>query len=301
MFFEYINQYESITIFHHERADFDALGSSFALKLYLEEHYNKNVRIVGNDAESILHHFPSIESVSDEFISSSLAIILDTANRERIDDNRIYLAKYRIKIDHHINVDSYADYEIVNSKAAATCEILAEMFYNQKLPLSKECAYYLYLGLLSDTINYTTSNTSPNTLFYGSYISKYVEDISKVSQIIFDKTVDEFKYENYLKSNIVFNGDTAYVIIEKEYEQFNVNRQKAKEMVYVMANIQGIEKWALFIKMKNGYGVSLRSKKISINELARKYGGGGHLNASGIKDVSLENVQSIISELVSLK
>lgn len=301
MLFEYINQYDSITIFHHERADFDALGSSFALKLYLEEHFNKNVKVVGNDAESIRHHFPEIEAVSDDFIANSLAIILDTANHERIDDNRIHLAKYRIKIDHHINVDQYADYEIVDVKAAATCEILAKIFYEQDLPLSKACAHYLYLGLISDTINYTTSNTTSNTLFYGAYITKYIDEISKISQIIFDKNIDEFKYENYLKNNIVFNQDTAYVIIEKEYENFNVNRQKAKEMVYVMANIQGVEKWALFIKMKNGYGVSLRSKKVSINALARKYGGGGHLNASGIKDVSWENVEKIIQELILLK
>lgn len=301
MLFEYIDQYSSISIFHHERADFDALGSSFALKLYIEEHFNKEVKIIGNDVASIEKYFPFIEQVSDEYIKSSLAIIVDTANQERIDDNRINLAKFRVKIDHHINVNQYAEYEIVDDKAAATCEILAKIFYNEKRPLSKRCAQYLYLGLISDTINFTTSNTSSNTLFYASYISQFIDNVAEISRLIFDKSLDEFKYECYLKKNIQFDGDTAYVIIDKEYENFNIHQQKAKEMVYIMSGIQGIEKWALFIKMKNGYGVSLRSKEIPINELARKYGGGGHLNASGIKDVSDENILKIIKELKQLK
>lgn len=299
--FQYIQDYNSICIFHHERADYDALGSSFALKLYIEENYNKKVYIVGNDAAAILNKFPHIEPVSDDIIANSLAIILDTANAARIDDNRIHLSPFKIKIDHHINVDNYADFEIVDDKAAATCEILAKIFYTEQKDISQECAHYLYLGLLSDTINFTTRNTTSDTLFYASYIAKFIDNISAISRIIFEKNIDEFKYENFLKSTIKFDDNIAYVIIDCEYLDYNVSKEQAKEMVYVMANLAGVDIWALFMKMRNGYGVSLRSKEIAINELAKKYGGGGHRNACGIKDLPQSKIPVLINELKKLK
>lgn len=299
--FSYIQAYDSICIFHHERTDYDALGSSFALKLYIEEHFSKKVYIVGNDAAAILNKFPLIEPVSDDIIKHSLAIILDTANALRIDDNRIALSPFRIKIDHHINVDKYADFEIVDDKAAATCEILAKIFANQNKQISKECAHFLYLGLLSDTINFTTRNTTSETLYYASYVAKHIDNISAISRIIFEKSINEFKYENFLKSTIKFDDNVAYVIIDCEYLNFNVTKEQAKEMVYVMANLEGIDIWALFMKMRNGYGVSLRSKEIPINELAKRYNGGGHRNACGIKDLPQVDIPKLIKELKALK
>ncbi len=299
--FDFIKNNDIITIFHHERADYDALGACFALKLYLEKYYQKTVYVLGDDYGSIANEFPKIVNVSDEIIKNSVAIILDTANINRIDDNRILLAQKRLKIDHHINIDQYADIEIVDENAAATCEILGEIFKENNYPLNNEIAKYLYLGIISDTISFSTTNTTTKTLKIAAYISQFIDKINEVTYLVYKKSIDEFKYENYLKQQIQYKNDIAYVVIEDEYNQFNVSKEKAKDMVYIMANVEGIEKWALIIKMKDGYGVSLRSKRIPVNELANKYNGGGHRNAAGLKNLPKEKIPQLINELANLK
>ena len=69
-----------------------------------------------------------MDVVDDETITQSLAIILDTANSARVDDERFLNAAYRLKIDHHIYVETFADVEIIQDLKGATCEILADMF-----------------------------------------------------------------------------------------------------------------------------------------------------------------------------
>ena len=45
---------------------------------------------------------------------------------------------------------------------------------------------------------------------------------------------------------------------------------------------------------------SLRSKDISVVEVAQKYGGGGHNLACGIKSISKENLEKMKLELINL-
>ena len=127
--FELVEQYDIITIYRHVSPDADALGSQFGLKQWIQETYpQKQVYALGKDAGSKQSLFPHMDSVSDETIAASLAIILDTANGARVDDERWSMAARTLKIDHHIVVESFADVEVVEDLFGATCEMLAVMF-----------------------------------------------------------------------------------------------------------------------------------------------------------------------------
>ena len=112
-----IQSHERITVFRHQRPDGDAVFSTLALACFLEDNFpQKQVKVLGSDTYEIINRF---DSVSDEFISDSLAIILDTSTADRIDDERALTAEYRIKIDHHPIVDEYGDLNIVRTSAEA--------------------------------------------------------------------------------------------------------------------------------------------------------------------------------------
>ena len=65
-----------------------------------------------------------------------------------------------------------------------------------------------------------------------------------------------------------------------------------------MAGIKGIDIWANFTEDENGKVlVELRSSKYNINPIAVKYGGGGHLQASGTTVYSFDTVKEIIKDL----
>ena len=301
--FALIAQYDTITLFRHQAADCDALGAQFGLKQWIQEHYpDKQVYALGTSLGSHGKDFPPIDAVSDEIITCSLAIILDTANAQRIDDERWRKAAYKIKIDHHIFVEQYADLEYIEDGKGATCEILAAMFQQKKEVLSKRCAEYLYSGIITDTVQFSIAATTPQMLQTAAYLLEQGVDVAKVNERNFAKNFQDFQLENYIRSHYQLeNGQVAYCILSKQaYEQFHLSFNEAKEKVYALGGVSEFRTWALFVE--NGrdasgnplYNGSLRSRDIFINDIATNFGGGGHRRACGVKQLSMENIEQII-------
>lgn len=302
-FFELIEQYDIITIYRHTAADPDALGSQFGLKQWISETYpDKKVYALGHDLGSQAHLFPNIDDASLEDIKQSLAIILDTGNAERIDDQRYLEAAYRLKIDHHINVHHYADEEYVIPTASATCEILATLFDERNIVLSKETAKHLYIGLTTDTAQFTTNNTTATSLRMAAYLAESGIDLFEINQSKLNKSYKEYEFENYLRSKVtLYKEAIAFVMVSrKEYESFGLNYNQAKEKVYIMKNVSEFEAWALFCESEADatlYNASLRSKHIAVSDIAYAHHGGGHRNASGVKDLTSQDVEDILEEM----
>lgn len=302
-----IEQAPVITIFRHNNADGDALGSQWGLKTWITQNYpDKKVYALGDHTASIKALFPQPDVLDDDTIKQSLAIVVDTANRDRINDQRALTARFIYKIDHHINVDQYGHAEFVNSQAASTCEILTEIFrgWTDGL-LSKEVAHYLFIGMLTDTISFSTTNTTANTFASAYYLAQTGIDISLIQRNIKTKPKTMFIFESFVRSKIVFEDNLAYVIItQQDYQQHQVTANQAKTCVNVMNNIEGINVWALFIEDENKpevFNGSLRSFKITINEAAAKFNGGGHKNAAGVNNLTFDQISEVIATLKSLE
>jgi phosphoesterase RecJ-like protein len=73
-------------------------------------------------------------------------------------------------------------------------------------------------------------------------------------------------------------------------------------MVNVMAGIKGINIWVNFTEdpVSEKVLVEIRSNGININKIAVKYGGGGHLNASGATIDSFEVADKLLKDLDKL-
>ena len=69
-----------------------------------------------------------------------------------------------------------------------------------------------------------------------------------------------------------------------------------------LAGIKEFWIWALFTyDQETGYyAASLRSKQISIHEVANAYHGGGHKNACGVKNLSKKDIESLLQDLKQL-
>lgn len=303
---ELVKDFDVVTIFRHQIADQDALGSQFAMKLFLEGAYpEKQVYVLGESVGSCAYLFPSVDQVDDETIRNSIAIVLDTADAKRVDDERFQNAKKIVKIDHHIIVEDYADVAFVDTDAAATCEVLAFMFQGCNVEISKQCAKYLYYGLIADSINFTTTNTTSNTLLAGAYLISCGVNVSQVNKETSGMSLNEYRYISDIRNHVQIKGNVAFAIMnEKDYEQYGMNYNQAKEKVFAMANVNEFEIWCLFTEDtsygKHMYNGSLRSKEVAINEIAARYSGGGHRNACGVKKLTLSDIERIVEELNAL-
>lgn len=301
-----LRDFNEITIFRHTGADADALGAQFGLKTFLMENFpDKNVYAIGDDVGGVAHLFPARDKVSDDTIAQSCAIILDTANRERIDDKRYEMAKKIIKIDHHIVVDEYADVAFVDTSAAATSQILTKMFMNSEYTLSRTTARFLYLGILADTLSFTTSSVSIDTFTCASYLLSCGIDVSAIQQERVGMSFSDFEYMNLIRNNTKQVGKVIYAIMKVEdYEKFGFTYNVAKEKVFALSNIKEYPIYCLFSEDatygQGFYNGSLRARGYTINEIANQYGGGGHANACGVKQLALDDIERLVLDLNNL-
>jgi len=301
---ELIKENDIITIFRHEMADGDAYGSQCGLASWLKNTFSdKKIYCLGEiDAEN-LKLFGAMDQIDDQMIKNSLAIVLDTANRPRVDDKRFTLAKALIKVDHHIEVDDYGDAKYVNTNKSSTCEMVADIIndYQDITTIDQKTASYLYMGLLTDTNRFSTTNTSAGTLSMASKLAQTGIDVADLSYQIFKKSKAYFTLASYVRTQAVFDEvvPLAYVYVTKQTMiDYHVSYQIAKDLVNEFNNVEGLLVWVLFIEDEKHevgfFNGSLRSRKPVINDIAAKFGGGGHLHAAGTKGLTIDDTKRLL-------
>lgn len=305
-FTDFLNASDTITVFRHEHPDCDALGSQWGLVTWLKDNYPaKKIYALGSETTDQAV-FPESDVVNDDVIAKSLAVVLDTGNQERIDDQRYAKASKIVKIDHHPNVEPFGNIVLVNTKAAAVCEILADYFQvRTDCQLSSKAAEYLYKGLLTDTLCYATSNTTPHTLEMGAFIASHGINIPAINRELFDQDAASFRFASFVRSHIqTIGGRVAYVIISLEdQEKMHISASSARNFITELGHVKDFAAWCMFTeKLEDGkrlYDGSLRSKTIVLNDLAADYNGGGHPNASGVKNLDEKMIKTLLERIFS--
>ncbi len=294
-----------ITIYRHTHPDCDALSSQNALYTWITKNYpDKEVYMLGDETTDQTKYPPSHKVALDK-IQQSTAIVVDTANKERVDDQRFLQANHIVKIDHHPNNDPFGDENYVVETAAATCEILTNFFTNV---LSKEIDYeiaeYLYKGLLTDTLCFRTSNTTKHTLQMAAILAGYNIDIPAINRELFDISYANFEFSTWIRQNVQRKGEHfAYVVIHQDVlDRFHLTGSSARNRIDELGHVKEFTIWALFTQRPDSelFDGSLRSKTATINTIASKYNGGGHKNACGVKDLNETNLQSLIDDLYKI-
>jgi phosphoesterase RecJ-like protein len=83
-------------------------------------------------------------------------------------------------------------------------------------------------------------------------------------------------------------------------KKFNVIPSEASLLVSTLGDVKGIKAWCFFIEEEDQIRVRLRSKGPVINQLAKKYNGGGHPLAAGASVYSWNEVDTVIDDLIEL-
>ena len=297
---EMIEQFDTICVFRHILPDGDANGSQFGIKSWIENRYpDKKVYALGKENPDTF--FPQCYHGELNY-SKALAIVCDTSNRERIDgEEQAFQCAKIIKIDHHPVVDSYGNVNIVDDTTCAACEVIGQMLMDHNEVLTPETATYLYCGLLTDSQKFSIPTVSERSLRIASYLVGFGVDIQMCNLKMFSSNLKEYEFESYIRTKVQFVEDgLAYIIADiKDYEQFDLTFEKAKEKVNVMANVNEFEVYCLYTEQTAGkYAASFRSKKTTLNDIAAHFGGGGHNFASGAKDLTLEDIKKVNQELI---
>jgi len=175
---------------------------------------------------------------------------------------------------------------------------LNEKLDRNKIFLTKELAYYLYISLAADTGSFRYKNTSEKSFLLASLLSKI--DINP-EEINFNLEANDLKltrFYGWVMQNLFYDNNISYIIITKnQREDFNITETEAALAIDQIRNIKGVQISVLFVEQNDeSFRVRLRSRDVDLTELANRYGGGGHKLACGIILHNSDDIEKIISD-----
>lgn len=301
---EAVESYNKIIIHRHVRPDPDALGSQASLAYLIKNHYpEKKVYVVG-DEEVSLQFIVKMDEISDNIYEGALIIICDTANVERISDERYSKGDKIIKIDHHPNEDQYGDLLWVDTEASSVSEMIYELFETWRdlkgMKMTKMAARCIFTGIVGDTGRFRYPNTSVRTFRYVSEVLKQPFSPGEIYEKLEKKSLNDARLEGYILNNFQFFdvGAGAIRLSNELLEKYQVTVSDASRLVNTFANVDGLKAWVFFVEEPDSLiRVRLRSKGPQINSLAQKFNGGGHPLAAGASVHSWEEADNVLVQL----
>ncbi len=289
---ERIKRAKSAVILTHMRPDGDAIGSALALSRALDVLGIENSVSDESDIPSNLSFLTGTEKIGKGFFKEAdLYIAVDSADEQRlgalVDDFRaVSRKKDTVNIDHHVSNTRFAKYNYVR-ECSANCMNIAVLVEKLGVPLDKELAQYLLLGLLTDSGNFSHDDVTEETFLTAAKLVKAGADIrwlnynlfkkqSAVRAALFADTMSRIRY--------FFEGKFAAIVISREaMKKFGADNGMTEGFVDFPLSVDTVEVCASVMEVKKGqYKISLRSKNYAdVNKVAGTYGGGGHVRAAG--------------------
>lgn len=304
-----IKENQTIVVYRHLLPDFDALGTQMGLVTWLKDNFpTKEIHFVGEGHRTFIPAlFPEPEQLDEkwyqEHAKNYLAIVVDTATKERISYANLETAKLVIKIDHHPAVENYGDVNIVYPDFAAASELVGLFCLSRpsKYRLSVEAAQYFYIGLVGDTGRFQYQSTTPMTLRIGADLIDTGFDPTEVYNRMY---ASDFRSLNLLKFvlnnyKLTDKGVCYYVISDADQKKLDITLNEGKLHINTFRNIKGVDICVSVTEDKPGekWRVSLRSAHTRINQVAEKFHGGGHDFASGCEIKTLDELPALLKEL----
>jgi phosphoesterase RecJ-like protein len=301
-----IKQFDTIIIHRHVRPDPDAYGSQMGLKYLLQHNYPEKRILAAGEHDFTLDFLDFPDKVRDADFENALVIVTDTANTERVDDQRYAKGAKVIKIDHHPNDDVYGDIVWVDITASSASELVYELFTygrdHENWQLSNAAARLLYAGIVGDTGRFLLPSATQKTFEIAGELIKYDFDRTALYNGMYEMERNLLHLQGYIYQNFKLHASgAAHVKITLDIlKEFGVTATETSLLVGSLGNVRGLKAWVIFIEEETEIRVRLRSKGPIINELAKEFGGGGHPMASGATAYSWEEADRVVERLIEI-
>lgn len=304
MFLKKIKEFGTIIIHRHSRPDGDAMGSQIGLKeAILATYPYKKVYAVGDENKKF-SFVGKVDEISDDVYKNALVIVLDSSEVNMINDDRYKNGKYLIKVDHHISKSNYGDLNIVDTSEVSCASLIAKLIFKNNMKLSNVGARALFTGIVTDSGRFRYDSVTSDTFSIASKLLKYDFDMSDIYNNLYIEDLSIVKLRAILvskfeisKKNVAYLKNTKQDIKNYNVDIFTISRG----MVNIMSGIKDIDIWVNFTEDENGKVITeIRSSKYNINQVAVKYGGGGHKLASGCTINSFDECDNVIKDLEDL-
>jgi len=275
----------SIGITTHVRPDGDAVGSVLGLGLALAAKSKQVQMVLPSGVSHTFRHLDGSDLVQKAFTAPcDLYISVDCADLKRsrgLPEN----CHFGLNIDHHITNERFANINLVDADAVATCAILTELIPQLELPITRQVADALLTGIVSDSIGYRTSNTNVKALKLSTTLMEAGADLYALyNKALISRPFSAAKYWGYAlarmqrKDGLVW---TSMTLEDRSNSGYKLNDDA--DLTNLLSSIEESRVSVLFVEhSKSKTKISWRSVPgVDVSVLAAEYDGGGHPAAAG--------------------
>lgn len=281
-----IEQYDSIVIFGHLNPDGDCYGSQLALKAILNKQYpNKKIYAVGSGLPNFYQLLGKMDKVSLETIKNSLAIILDSNDIQRLEDQRATEALDFCKIDHHVDTFTFnAGPQVINAKATSTSELIYDLAKEKNFEIPQVAAIALYLGIYTDSARFQHAYDFVKLFDTLKGLAALGVNPNQINDILNVTKFPNLEIKSFIYKNIKRDeAGILYVVAnEEQRKELNVTNFDITCNTRMLAHVEGYPIWFVgSATEKGGLQVEIRSDGYNVQRVAVAFGGGGHVYAAG--------------------
>lgn len=284
-----------VAVIGHARPDGDCIGSQVALARVLASQ-GIDVVCVNPDPvpRRLLYLVTGMTFVNTDAVlragEERAAIFVDCADHARAGERlKAYFKAPEAVIDHHLSNGGYAAVNLVDSDSAATCEILAGLFFDLRLPVDAQSARALYAGIMTDTGQFRFNSTSRRCfLLAGELVAHGARPAEAGFELYERESVGKLKLlQHFLASLRMECGGRVCIgrLPAGIFEATGSTSEDTEGLVDYARSIEGVDIGALIEERPDGsVKASLRAKDPAyrVDAVAARFNGGGHACAAGL-------------------
>jgi bifunctional oligoribonuclease and PAP phosphatase NrnA len=279
---EFLKTLERVAITTHVGADGDAIGASAALVRLMRSLGAAAVFCHAEEVPSYLRWMLP-EEIFTELPDGYDLLVVDTSRADRAGVPVPEAGGARLNLDHHEDNPFYGEYNLVNPRAAASAEIVADLYAELGVPMEKEAAEAIYAGIRTDTGDFRFRNISPRAHeLVADLLRSGVVPAEVHERINRRGSLEQLRIVGVSLANAERYGEVLISTVENEdYERTGAGELDSKEAIDQLRTVSGIDVVAHLREVPEGTKGSLRSERFDVGEIARLFGGGGHKLAAG--------------------
>jgi bifunctional oligoribonuclease and PAP phosphatase NrnA len=284
----------------HVNADGDGTGSQAAMAAWLQQQ-ECDVHIVNPTPFPPMFRFllddPNIiadagsAGAEKALREADVIVVLDTAEPKRIGKvAKRTESRHVVVIDHHVRGESIIDgVLLMDATACATGELIYDLLVAAGLPRPwpRQIREGIYTAIVTDTGSFRFSNTTHRAhSIAGDLIDQGLDPEEMYRRIFATVPLHRIELLRYALEHLEVDPEyaIAWITIERGVmEGLGATSEDLDGVIDHARSIEGTEVAILMRETSDGATkVSLRSAgEVNVNVIAREFGGGGHVKASG--------------------
>lgn len=309
-----LKQKDHFLMTSHVNPEGDAIGSLIALDSLLRRLGKKTKMVFEDPFPERLYCLPHqdrwnvYDKVKNKNIRMEAMIVTDCPTLDRIGKVKDLVRPDTVifNIDHHISNAGYGHHNFVRPQAAASGELVYEIFKQFGFRLGREEATALYVSLSTDTGSFKYGNTLVRSHKMAAELIRTGIDVERINNELYATySLNRIQLYSRLLAKVqtAFGGKVAWAILSRaDLENSKATYEDTEGFIDFLKYLREV-KVAFFVSempKPDEVKVSFRSKdRYDVNQIAMAFGGGGHKKASGctIPVKSSDAVQAVLKQI----